>query len=55
MIEESNVPQWEHTDSIMTAWKSRIQKDSTECKIKILADQIAIIRDSLATYGTGES
>jgi hypothetical protein len=54
-IEESNGPQWEHTDSIMIAWKSRIRRDSTDCTIKIPANQITIIRDSIATYGSGES
>jgi hypothetical protein len=55
MIEESNGPQWEHTDSIITAWKSRVRRDSAECTIKILVEQIAIIRDSIATYDNGES
>jgi hypothetical protein len=54
-IEESQVPFWDYTDSIMTAWKSRIKSTSKECTIKILADQIKIINNSLATYGTAES
>lgn len=52
-IEESNGPQWEYIDSILTMWKSRIQRDSKECTIKIPIEQITIIHDSLATYGTG--
>jgi hypothetical protein len=54
-IEELNGPQWEHTDSIITAWKSRVQRDSAECMIKIPIEQIAIICDSIATYDNGES
>jgi hypothetical protein len=54
-IEELNGPQWEHMDSIITAWKSRVRRDSAECTIKIPVEQIAIIRDSIATYENGES
>jgi hypothetical protein len=54
-VEDSNGPQWEHMDSIMTAWKSGIRWDTTEFTIKILSDQITIIRDSIATYGNDES
>jgi hypothetical protein len=54
-IEELNGPQWEHTDSIITAWKSRVRRDSAECMIKIPVEQIGIIRDSIATYDNGES
>jgi hypothetical protein len=46
---------WEHTDSIITAWKSRVRRDSVECMIKILVEQIAIIHDSIATYDNRES
>jgi hypothetical protein len=53
-IEESNGPQWEYTDSILTAWKSRVRRDSKECTIKIPVEQITIIHDSLVAYGTGE-
>jgi hypothetical protein len=53
-IEELNGPQWEHMDSIITAWKSRVRRDSAECMIKIPMEQIAIIRDSIATYDNGE-
>jgi hypothetical protein len=54
-IEESNDPQWEHTDSIITAWKLRVRRDSAEYTIKIPVEQIAIIRDSIAAYDNGES
>jgi hypothetical protein len=50
-IEESQGPVWEHKDSIMTTWKSRVRSDSRKCTIKILVDQVKIIHDSLATYG----
>jgi hypothetical protein len=54
-IEDSNGQQWEHIDSIIIAWKSRVRRDSMECTIKILVDQVAIIRESLAAYGNGET
>jgi hypothetical protein len=54
-IEKSNDLQWEHTDSIITTWKSRIRKDRVECTIKILVDQIAIICYNIAAYDNGES
>jgi hypothetical protein len=54
-IEESNGLQWEHTDSIMTVWKSRVWRDSRECIIKIPAEQITIIRESLAAYNNRKS
>jgi hypothetical protein len=34
-VEESNGLQWEYMDSIMTAWKSRVRRYSTEGTIKI--------------------
>jgi hypothetical protein len=54
-VEDSSSLQWEHTDSIITAWKSRVRRDSAECMIKILVDQIAIICDNFASYNTIES
>ena len=53
-IEEFQGLVWEHKDSIMTAWKSRIRSDSRECTIKILIDQVKIIHDNLAMYGTAK-
>jgi hypothetical protein len=52
---ELNGPQWKHTDSIITAWKLRVQRDSAECTTKIPVKHIAIICDSIATYNNGES
>jgi hypothetical protein len=39
----------------MTAWKPRIRRDSIKCIVKIPADQITIIRNNIAIYGSGES
>ena len=39
-IDETEPPIWQHTDALMTTWKSRIQKDTMECMIKIPATQI---------------
>jgi hypothetical protein len=38
----------------MTAWKSRMKRNTAKCTIKIPVDQIAIIRNSIATYGSRE-
>nr|PNR49411.1 hypothetical protein PHYPA_011307 [Physcomitrium patens] len=49
-IEENEPPVWEETNALMTAWSPRIRKDTSECVIKILAPQIEIIKQSLASY-----
>jgi hypothetical protein len=36
-------------------WKSRVWRDSRECIIKIPAEQITIIRESLAAYNNRKS
>ena len=48
-VDETKSPSWQHTDALMTVWKSRIQKDTVECMIKILATQIEVINQSLAS------
>ena len=42
-VDEIEPPIWQHTDALMTVWKSRIQKDTVECMIKIPATQIEVI------------
>ena len=42
-VDEIEPPVWQHTDALMTAWKSRIKKDTQECMIKIPAIQIEVI------------
>ena len=49
-VDETEPPVWQHTDALMIAWKSRIQKDTMECFIKIPAIQIEVINESLASY-----
>jgi hypothetical protein len=49
-VDESQPPVWEHTNSLMTAWKSRIKKDTTECMLKIPLAQVEVINDSIAAY-----
>ena len=41
---------WEETNALMTAWSTRIKKDTRECVIKIPAAQIEVIKQSLASY-----
>jgi hypothetical protein len=52
---ESRSPHWEHTDSIMAAGNSMVKRNSKECTIKIPTNQIKIIHNRLATYGTTQS
>ena len=49
-IEESEPPVWKDTDALMTAWSPRIRKGTRECMIKIPAPQIAVIKNSIASY-----
>ena len=49
-VDETEPPIWQHTDALMTAWKSRIQKDTVECMIKIPATQIEVIKQTLASF-----
>ena len=49
-IKEKEPPVWEETNALMTAWSPRIKKDTRECVIKILATQIEVIKQSLASY-----
>ena len=49
-IEEKELPVWKETNALMTAWSTRIKKDTRECVIKISAAQIEVIKQSLASY-----
>ena len=49
-VDKTEPPSWQHTDALMTAWKSRIQKDTMECMIKIPATQIEVINQTLASF-----
>ena len=49
-VDETEPPVWQHTDAFMTAWKSRIKKDTQECMIKIPAIQIEVINQSLTLF-----
>ena len=49
-IEEKEPPVWEETNALMTAWSTRIKKDTRECVIKIPVAQIEVIKQSLASY-----
>lgn len=46
----SDQPVWEDTNTLITAWKSQIRKDTRQCLLKIPAAQIDIIYRSLASY-----
>ena len=52
MVDEIQIPVWEQTYSLMTAWKSRIRKGTLECLIKIRVAQIEVINMSLASYAS---
>jgi hypothetical protein len=41
---------WEHTNSIMLAWKLGIRPRTKNCTMKILSLQISIIKESLALF-----
>ena len=49
-VDETEPPIWQHTDALMTTWKSRIQKNTVECMIKIPATQIEVINQTLASF-----
>ena len=46
-IDEEQLPQWECTQSLLTAWKPRIRRDSANPTVKIPRNQVKIIQDSL--------
>ena len=48
-------PSWTHTDCIMTAWKPRFRAGTSDPRVKIPKNQIAIIKASVDAYLTGEN
>ena len=51
-VDEFQIPVWENTNSLVTAWKSRVKKDTVECVLKIPIAQIDVINASLALYNS---
>ena len=51
-VDETQSPVWENRDSLVTAWKSRVKKDTVECVLKIPSVQIDVINGSLASYNS---
>jgi hypothetical protein len=51
-VDDTQNPTWEDTNSLMTAWKSRVKKDTVECVLKIPSAQIDVINGSLASYNS---
>lgn len=46
-IDHDQLPDWEHTESLLTAWKPRVRRDSVRSTVKIPRVQVQIILDSL--------
>ena len=51
-VDETQSLVWENTDSLVTAWKSRVKKVTVECVLKIPSVQIDVINGSLASYNS---
>ena len=51
-VDEFQIPVWENTNSLVTAWKSRVKKDTVECVLKIPTTHIDVINASLALYNS---
>ena len=51
-VDETQSLVWENTNSLVTAWKSRVKKDTVECVLKIPSVQIDVINGSLASYNS---
>ena len=49
-IKEKEPHVCKETNALMTTWLTRIKKDTRECVLKILAAQIEVIKQSLASY-----
>ena len=52
-VDPANEEVWESTNSIFTAWKSGIKKDTLHCVMSIPLQQIEIICQSLAVANEG--
>ena len=46
-IDDEQLPQWESTESLLTAWKLRVRQDSMRHTMKIPRTQVQIIQESL--------
>ena len=51
-IDDSQPPVWEHTNSMMSAWKSGIRDGTKNPIMKIPSLQVSIIKESLAVFDT---
>jgi hypothetical protein len=51
-VDEAQDPIWEDTNSLVTAWKSKVKKDTVECVLKIPLAQIEVINGSLSSYNS---
>ena len=49
-VDELQPPVWENTNSIVTAWKSKVKKDTVECVLKIPRATVDVINSSLSSY-----
>jgi hypothetical protein len=47
-IDDSQPPVWEHTDSIMSAWKSGIRPCTRNPTMRIPSLQISVMKESMA-------
>lgn len=54
-IDDTQLPQWESTESLLTAWKPRIRRDSARPVVKIPRNQVQIIQANLMTDAELES
>ena len=51
-VDEFQPPIWENTNSIVTAWKSKVKKDTVECVLKIPRATVDVINSSLSSYNS---
>jgi hypothetical protein len=49
-IEDSQPPVWEHTNSMMSAWKSGIRDGTRNLIMRIPSLQVNVIKESLAMF-----
>ena len=49
-IDDSEPPMWEHTNSIMSAWKSGIRGGTMNPTMRILFVKVNVIKESLAMF-----
>lgn len=49
-VDDTEDPVWENTNSLVTAWKSRVKKDTIECVLKIPSAQVEVIKGTLPSF-----